>query len=177
MVSSTRARRKGREEPAAEAGRGRAKKGGGGGEEVGPDLSVEASLFAGGDGAKLPLHGRDYATRIEHWRVAEQHGRYAARAMLGETSPYTGIPFFWSAQYGPIHYVGHAKDYDECHIEGDLEAGSYTAFYIVADCVVAALGRGKADTTADLHAVMLNDRTPAVADLAAVDWQPARLLG
>lgn len=148
-----------------------------GGVDVGPDLSVDASLFVGGDAAKFPLHGRDYATRIEHWRVAEQHGRYAARAMLGETSPFTGIPFFWSAQYGPIHYVGHAKDYDECHIEGDLEAGSYTAFYIKDDRVIAALGRGKADVTADLHGLMLtSDPTPSKSSLEAVGWQPKQLL-
>ena len=104
-------------------------------------------------------------------------GRYAARAMLGETSPYTGIPFFWSAQYGPIHYVGHAKDYDECHIEGDLEAGSYTAFYIKDDKVIAALGRGKADVTADLHGLMLtSDPTPSKSSLEAVGWQPKQLL-
>jgi len=137
---------------------------------------VDASLFAGGDVANFPLAGRDYSTRIEHWRVAEQHGRHAAAAMLGEAGAFDGVPFFWSAQYGPIHYVGNARSYDDVHIEGDLDAGSYTAFYIIAGRVVAALGRGKADTTADLHAVMLSDRTPAVADLAAVDWQPARLL-
>ncbi|WP_148233722.1 FAD-dependent oxidoreductase [Aurantimonas manganoxydans] len=147
-----------------------------GGLDVAADLSVDASLFAGGDVANFPLAGRNYSTRIEHWRVAEQHGRHAAAAMLGEAGTFDGVPFFWSAQYGPIHYVGNARSYDDIHIEGDLEAGNYTAFYIVAGRVVAALGRGKADTTADLHAVMLSDRTPAVADLAAVDWQPARLL-
>ncbi len=148
-----------------------------GGVAVGPDLSVDASLFVGGDVAKYPLPGRDYATRIEHWRVAEQHGRHAARAMLGDTAPFAGIPFFWSAQYGPIHYVGHAKDYDECHIEGDLEAGSYTAFYVKDGRVIAALGRGKADVTADLHGLMLaSDPTPSRTSLAAVDWQPAKLL-
>ena len=148
-----------------------------GGVEVALDLSVDPSLFVGGDVAKFPLYGRDYATRIEHWRVAEQHGRYAARAMLGEGGEFTGVPFFWSAQYAPIHYVGNARSYDEVHIEGDLDAGSYTAFYVEDGKVVAALGRGKADVTADLHAVMLSDRTPARAALEAVGWQPKQLIG
>ncbi|MBP0616390.1 FAD-dependent oxidoreductase [Jiella mangrovi] len=148
-----------------------------GGVEVAPDLSVDASLFAGGDVAKFPLNGRGYSARIEHWRVAEQHGRHAAKAMLGDTTPFAGVPFFWSAQYGPIHYVGHAADFDECHIAGDLAAGSYTAFYIKDGKVIAALGRGKADVTADLHGLMiLSDPAPAKTSLEAVDWQPKELL-
>ncbi|MBO0902957.1 FAD-dependent oxidoreductase [Jiella sonneratiae] len=144
---------------------------------VKPDLSLDPSLFAGGDVAKLPLNGRDYAVRIEHWRVAEQHGRHAARAMLGDSTPFTGIPFFWSAQYGPIHYVGHARDFDECHVEGDLAGGSYTAFYVKDDKVVAALGRGKADVTADLHGLLLaSDPTPSRTSLEAAGWQPKTLL-
>lgn len=148
-----------------------------GGVEVGPDLSVDASLFAGGDVAKFPLNGRGYSARIEHWRVAEQHGRHAARAMLGDRAPFAGVPFFWSAQYGPIHYVGHAKDYDECHIEGDLAAGSFTAFYVKDGKVIASLGRGKADVTADLHGLMImSDPTPSKTSLEAAGWQPKTLL-
>ena len=143
---------------------------------VGDDLSLNPSLYVGGDVAMFPLAGQGYPARIEHWRVAEQHGRHAARAMLGHAEPFDGVPFFWSAQYGPIHYVGHAKDFDDVHIEGDLDAGSYTAFYVKDGKVVAALGRGKADTTADLHAVMLTNRTPAKADLEATGWQPKALI-
>ena len=143
---------------------------------VGDDLSLNPSLYVGGDVAMFPLAGQGYPARIEHWRVAEQHGRHAARAMLGHAEPFDGVPFFWSAQYGPIHYVGHAKDFDDVHIEGDLDAGSYTAFYVKDGKVVAALGRGKADTTADLHAVMLTNRTPAKADLEAAGWQPKALI-
>ncbi len=143
---------------------------------VSADLSLNPSLYVGGDVAMFPLAGQGYPTRIEHWRVAEQHGRHAARAMLGHAEPFDGVPFFWSAQYGPIHYVGHAKGFDEVHVEGDLEAGSYTAFYVKDGKVAAALGRGKADTTADLHAVMLTNRTPARADLEAAGWQPKALI-
>ena len=144
--------------------------------EVSPTLEARPGLFVGGDVAKFPLPGRSYATRIEHWRVAEQHGRHAARAMLGSSAPFSGIPFFWSAQYGAIHYIGHAADYDDVHIEGDLAGGSYTAYYVKDGAIVAALGRGKADTTADLHAVMLTDPTPSRARLEAAGWQPKALI-
>ncbi|MCB8836199.1 FAD-dependent oxidoreductase [Aurantimonas sp. VKM B-3413] len=144
--------------------------------EVSSTLEASPGLFVGGDVAKFPLPARDYATRIEHWRVAEQHGRHAAGAMLGSQVPFSGVPFFWSAQYGAIHYVGHAADHDDVHIEGDLSGGSYTAFYIKDGSIVAALGRGKADTTADLHAVMLADPTPSRARLEAAGWRPKALI-
>ena len=148
-----------------------------GGVPVDATLKVAEGLWAGGDVAAFPLPGRDYATRIEHWRVAEQHGRHAAGAMLGETAPFGGVPFFWSAQYGPIHYVGHAKDFDDIHIEGDLGEGSYTAYYVKNGQVVAGLGRGKADKTAELHALILSQATPSATALEAAGWDPGALIG
>ncbi|MEN3792876.1 FAD-dependent oxidoreductase [Fulvimarina sp. MAC3] len=145
-------------------------------------ISVDAKLRAanrlwvGGDVADFPLPKRGYSTRIEHWRVAEQHGRHAARAMLGDESDYSGVPFFWSAQYGPIHYVGHAESYDDVHIEGDIEEGSYTAFYIKNGKVVAGIGRGKADVTAELHAAMLFNPVPSAEKLKEAGWKPLSLL-
>lgn len=149
----------------------------GGGIEVDQSLKAAESLYLGGDVANFPLHGRSDRARIEHWRVAEQHGRYAARAMLGRQGAYDGVPFFWSAQFGPIHYVGNARSFDEVHVEGDLAAGAYTAFYVKDGKVLAALGRGKGDVTADFHAVMLTDPTPDKALLEAVGWKPKALLG
>ncbi|SMD00430.1 NADPH-dependent 2,4-dienoyl-CoA reductase, sulfur reductase [Fulvimarina manganoxydans] len=148
-----------------------------GGVSVDGTLKAAEGLWAGGDVASFPLPGRGYATRIEHWRVAEQHGRHAAGAMLGEAEPFAGIPFFWSAQYGPIHYVGHAKDFDDIHIEGDLGEGSYTAYYVKDSKVVAGLGRGKADKTAELHALMLSQPTPSAASLKDAGWDPSALIG
>ncbi|RFC62715.1 oxidoreductase [Fulvimarina endophytica] len=142
------------------------------------DGSLKASdgLWVGGDVAAFPLAGRDYSARIEHWRVAEQHGRHAARAMLGDDKPFSGVPFFWSAQYGPIHYVGHAESYDDIHYLGDLSKGSYTAFYLKDGKVVAAIGRGEDDVTADLHAVMLTDPTPSAEALEGAGWRPKSLI-
>jgi 3-phenylpropionate/trans-cinnamate dioxygenase ferredoxin reductase subunit len=34
--------------------------------------------------------------RIEHWRVAQQHGMHAAKQMLGQTMPLRNVPFFWT---------------------------------------------------------------------------------
>jgi 3-phenylpropionate/trans-cinnamate dioxygenase ferredoxin reductase subunit len=36
---------------------------------------------------------------VESWRAAQEHGTAAARAMLGGTEPYAGVPWFWSDQH------------------------------------------------------------------------------
>ena len=60
-----------------------------GGILVDAQLRAADGLFAAGDIAALP--GTDgKPRRIEHWRVAEQHGRAAARAMLGHAAPFDG---------------------------------------------------------------------------------------
>jgi hypothetical protein len=41
--------------------------------------------------------------------------------MLGERTPFTQVPFFWSQHYDvPINYVGHAESWDEIVIDGDV---------------------------------------------------------
>jgi len=57
-------------------------------------------VFAAGDCCRYPhplFDGR--ALRLESWRVAREHGTAAARAMLGGTEPYAGVPWFWSDQH------------------------------------------------------------------------------
>jgi 3-phenylpropionate/trans-cinnamate dioxygenase ferredoxin reductase component len=57
-------------------------------------------VFAAGDCCRYPhpLYGGQ-PLRLESWRAAQEHGAAAARAMLGETEPYAGVPWFWSDQH------------------------------------------------------------------------------
>jgi 3-phenylpropionate/trans-cinnamate dioxygenase ferredoxin reductase subunit len=57
-------------------------------------------VFAAGDCCRYPhplYDGRPL--RLESWRAAQEHGTAAARAMLGGTEPYAGVPWFWSDQH------------------------------------------------------------------------------
>jgi hypothetical protein len=43
--------------------------------------------------------------------------------MLGLQETFDAVPFFWSQHYDvPINYVGHAEQWDEIAIEGDINA-------------------------------------------------------
>jgi NADPH-dependent 2,4-dienoyl-CoA reductase/sulfur reductase-like enzyme/nitrite reductase/ring-hydroxylating ferredoxin subunit len=147
-----------------------------GGIAVDATLKVTADLWAAGDIASFPSHfAAGQNIRIEHWRLAEQLGRHAARAMLGDTTPFAGIPFFWTLQHWTLNLVGLTKSFDEVHIEGDLAGGKFMAYYILGGRVIAGLGGGDADKTAPLHALYLGGGMPLAQELKEAGWDPTKL--
>ena len=98
-------------------------------------LRVVEALWAAGD-IVMPQGW----PRIEHWRLAQQHGQTAALAMLGQQAEYDGVPFFWSAQHGKrLDYIGHAPKWDEVVFDGDVEGFAFIAWYLADGVVLAAL--------------------------------------
>jgi NADPH-dependent 2,4-dienoyl-CoA reductase/sulfur reductase-like enzyme/nitrite reductase/ring-hydroxylating ferredoxin subunit len=87
-------------------------------------------IYAAGDIACYPdpLTGR--RVRIEHWVVAERQGEVAAANMLGIERRFDSAAFFWSEQFGTsIRYVGHASEWDQVLVDGDIDAGSFIIRY------------------------------------------------
>jgi len=77
-------------------------------------LRAADGLYAAGDIARFPDWRTGQATRIEHWRLAGQHGRLAGQNMAGEQEPFRGVPFFWTRHFGTsFQYIGHASTWDE----------------------------------------------------------------
>lgn len=106
--------------------------------------SVE-HIYAAGDVANHfhPVFGRHI--RVEHWQNAMRQADNAARNMLGERISYDDIPWFWSDQYDAnIQYAGHHTTYDQLIVRGQLDGGSYAAFYMNAGVVDAVIGLNNA---------------------------------
>jgi apoptosis-inducing factor 3 len=127
-------------------------------------LKVSDGLFAAGDIARFPHHGQPI--RVEHWRVAEQHGRIAALNMAGHSVRYDAVPVFWTIQYlKRLDYIGHATDWDDIIIHGDLLKPEFLAYYLRHGRVIAAAGLDRDQDTAAL--IELFNQRP--------DWTPEKL--
>ncbi len=98
-------------------------------------------VYAAGDLARYPDPFTGEAVRVEHWRLAMQHGRAAAHSMAGQEDAFTGVPLFWTKQHGVgLRYVGHAESWDEVVIDGDLGAHEFLAYYLNKGKLRAVLG-------------------------------------
>lgn len=109
------------------------------------DAGLETSapgIFAAGDCCNFESELAGGRVRIEHWDVAMQQGRHAARGMLGEKEPYRVVPYFFSdlADWASLEYVGAGRDWERVVFRGNREEGSFSAWYTDGEgAVVAAL--------------------------------------
>ena len=131
---------------------------------VAVDASLETSIagvYAAGDIARWPDPRSGANIRVEHWVVAERQGQTAAHNMLGQREIFDAVPFFWSQHYDvPINYVGHAEQWDEIAIDGDIAA---------MDCLLRYKRNGRVLAVASIY----RDLASLEAELA-MEQQPAR---
>lgn len=117
--------------------------------QVDAELHAADGLWAAGDIATFPHAG--HPVRIEHWRLAQQHGVIAAANMLGEQRRYNDVPFFWTYQHGRTYEVlGHARDWDRIAFVGEPEKGDFVALQCIGDQVEAVIAKGYSDAMAML---------------------------
>ena len=145
-----------------------------GGLPVGADLRLAEGVWVAGDIAAFPERGSGVTARIEHWRLAEQHGTHAARAILGATDAFSGAPFFWSNQGDKrLDYGGYAPDFDRIILHGDPDALDFIAYYVRAGRAVAACSIGRNPAfTAFLH-LLGENRVPSPETIEAGADLPA----
>jgi 3-phenylpropionate/trans-cinnamate dioxygenase ferredoxin reductase subunit len=84
--------------------------------------------------------------RVEHWVVAQRHGRQVARSIMGTREPLEFAPFFWTRQFETsFGYIGYAPHYDEIRYKGDVASGKFLAGYFESGILkaVGTIGKGK----------------------------------
>ena len=114
-----------------------------------------ANVFAAGDVARAyhPLLQR--SVRVEHWANALHQGLAAARNMLGAHEAYERLPYFYSDQYDvAMEYTGHAAEWDDVVIRGDLAAREFIAFWLRDGRVRAAMNVNVWGMTQDIEALI-----------------------
>ncbi|WP_201527425.1 FAD-dependent oxidoreductase [Psychrobacter frigidicola] len=121
------------------------------GVQVDSHLQLRDGVYALGDIAKA--EGQMGRLRIEHWRVALQHGLVTAAAILEDDSVNSldeRIPFFWTMQYGKsLRYSGHAMTPDHNILLGTPDTLDYIEYYFDDDgedtraSAASTLGRDK----------------------------------
>jgi 3-phenylpropionate/trans-cinnamate dioxygenase ferredoxin reductase subunit len=136
------------------------------------------AVFAAGDVASAyhPFYGE--RIRVEHWANALNQGPAAGRSMLGRDDAYDRLPYFFSDQYDVgMEYSGFARIWDRVVLRGEPERREFIAFYLVGDCVAAAMNVNVWDVTDPIQR-LIGDRV-AVDDrrLADTDVPLAALAG
>ncbi|MEO9224020.1 MAG: FAD-dependent oxidoreductase [Acidimicrobiales bacterium] len=121
-------------------------------------------VFAAGDiaNARHPVYGQ---LRVEHWANALNQAPAAAHNMLGAANkddrvldhpiPYERVPYFYSDQYDVgMEYSGHATDWDDVVLRGDVEGRRFIAFWLKERRVLAAMNVNIWDVTDQLQALI-----------------------
>lgn len=158
----------------------------GGGVIVDREMRAAPGLWAAGDIAVVPWR-EDRPRRIEHWRVAQQQARVAARSMVGEDVVYDAIPFFWTQQHTALfQMVGTSFGWDDIvysTARGEVEPASardsleplpprgFLAVYLRDDRVIGAAGIGRSQEIVAVHELLRLRQLPTARDVrAGVDW-------
>ena len=120
-----------------------------GGVATDESLNARDNVWVAGDIANVA------GVRIEHWRVAQQHGMHAAKQMLGQRKPLRNVPFFWTYHFGKtIKYLGHAGECDDVSIIGDVRRLDFIALLSRRDKVLAAVSCNRDEQTGLLAELM-----------------------
>jgi len=114
------------------------------------DAALESSvegIFAAGDCCSWESEPLGRRIRIEHWDIAFQQGKHAARGMMGDKTPFGEIPYFFSdlADWASYEYVGPAESWDEVLFRGSRDDGEFSAWYLDDGKVAAALAIGRSE--------------------------------
>src|SRR6478609_2346005 len=114
-------------------------------------------VYAAGDVANADHRVLGRPVRVEHWDTAIQHGKVAARTILGEDAHADALPYFFTDQYDlGMEYVGSPgpEGYDRVVLRGDTESRVFTAWWLRDGLVVAGMHANDWDAIADVRRIV-----------------------
>ena len=130
-------------------------------------MRVAPHIWAAGDIARFPSREGGRRFRIEHWRVAEQQGRTAARSILGGHPTFDAVPFFWTLQLGvSMRYVGWPTPWERETVLGEPESGRFLCLYSQGDQVVGAAASERDSDLAAIEVLLGQGGIPPASALA-----------
>ncbi|MFP4518796.1 MAG: NAD(P)/FAD-dependent oxidoreductase [Oceanicaulis sp.] len=100
--------------------------------------TADPHIYAVGDVARftLPRYGR--SVRLESVQNAIDQAKAAARSIMGETTPYDPVPWFWSDQYElKLQIAGLIEGSDTLVRRGDPEEGKFALFHLKDGALIA----------------------------------------
>ena len=102
----------------------------GNGVECTPDLRTSVpDVVAAGDVASWHNGTFGEVMRVEHWTNAVEQGRHAAGRLLGDTSNFTSVPYFWTDQFdAKLRFCGRASADDDIFIESQNDKSLVALF-------------------------------------------------
>jgi apoptosis-inducing factor 3 len=138
--------------------------------QVGKDLQLVEDVYVAGDLASFPDWRTGETIHIEHWRLAQQHGQVAGLNMAGKPTSFQGVPFFWTRHHGSsFQYVGHATQWDELVIDGNLSERDFVGLYVREGGVFAAVGCGR-NAAMGRIAELIHDQGIPDVDAVRAQW-------
>jgi apoptosis-inducing factor 3 len=130
-------------------------------------LRAAPGVWAAGDVAEFPAAHIGERVRIEHWRLALQHGRSAASDIAGVGAPFTGVPFFWTQQYDVLlGFAGYGGGWESVALGGDIPGRDFIAYFCAGEHIRAVCGT-RGTQVAAFAELMRGERLPSAGEIAA----------
>lgn len=126
-----------------------------------------AGVYAIGDIAHYPQVPTGNLQRVEHWNVANNHGRAVGKTIAGSPQPFNKVPVFWSAQGQQLRYCGIGKDYDDIIIKGSPDELKFVAYYTKGDKVIAIASMQNDPVVSKCAELMRLNRMPSPSEIRA----------
>ncbi|KAK6339007.1 hypothetical protein TWF696_009803 [Orbilia brochopaga] len=133
-------------------------------------VTATKDAYAIGDIATYPYKGPgggpDSFIRIEHWNVAQNSGRSAAKHIATGKTPHFFTPIFWSALGVQLRYCGNTVGgYDDVVIHGSLEDNQFAAYYTSGETVVAVATMQKDPLMTQCSELMRHNVMPSKSEI------------